>query len=215
MRLSRGQGRPRISRRFLIAAAAAALAAAALALGVIAPPASSGSGDARFAGGPQLLVSIYGGGESALWLVDPAEPSRRQALFPLAHAPGWAPAGAVSPAGGRMALLVVPPGAADPATDTLLLLSDGGPPRVVARGLDLRGGLAWSPDGAEVFARRALPGAAGRGASSWSCSTSAMAATCPPSGRCWNAATWAGSTRWGGRAADRPTPSRWGRAAAR
>ena len=161
--VSRGdRGLPRVSRdasRCL--AAATALAAAALALGVIAPPASSGSGDARVAGGPHLLVSIYGDDESTLWLVDPADPSRRQALFPLAHAPGWAPAGAVSPAGGRMALLVVRPGARDPATDTLLLLSDGGPPRVVARGLDLRGGLAWSSDGAELFARRTLPAADG------------------------------------------------------
>lgn len=161
MRLSRWRGLPRIPRRFQVLAAAAALAAAALALGVIAPPASSGSGDARFAGGPHLLVSIYAGDESSFWLVDPADPSRRQALFPLAHAPGWAVEGTVSPAGGRMALLVVPPGARDPATDTLLLLSDGGPPRVVARGLDLRGGLAWSSDGAELFARRALPAADG------------------------------------------------------
>ena len=161
MRLSRWRGLPRIPRRFQVLAAAAALAAAALALGVIAPPASSGSGDARSAGGPHLLVSIYADAESTLWLVDPADPSRRQALFPLAHATGWAPAGAVSPAGGIMALLVVPPGARDPATDTLLLLSDGGPPRVVARGLDLRGGLAWSSDGAELFARRTLPAADG------------------------------------------------------
>ena len=161
MRLSRWRPLPRIPRRFQIAAAAAALAAAALALGVIAPPASSGSGDARVAAGPHLLVSIYGDDESTLWLVDPAEPSRRQALFPLAHAPGWAVAGAVSPAGGWMALLVVPRGARDPGTDTLLLLSDGGPPRVVARGLDLRGGLAWSSDGEELFARRTLPAADG------------------------------------------------------
>ncbi|MXY79904.1 MAG: hypothetical protein F4Y94_09510 [Chloroflexi bacterium] len=161
MRLSRDHRLPRIPRRVQALAAAAALAVAALALGVIAPPASSGSGDARFAGGPHLLVSIYADAESTLWLVDPADPSRRQALFPLAHAPGWAVEGTVSPAGGRLALLVVPPGARDPATDTLLLVSDGGPPRVVARGLDLRGGLAWSSDGAELFARRALPAADG------------------------------------------------------
>ena len=64
----------------------------------------------------------------------------------------------MSPAGGRVALLVVPPGARDPGAETQLLISDGGPPRVVAGGLDLRGGLAWSADGGQLFARRTLPG---------------------------------------------------------
>ena len=158
MRRSREHALPRLPRRWLLAGTAAALILGGLALGLIAPPSSAGSTDARAAAGPQLVVSRYGDDESTLWLIDPAAPARRQLWLHVAHAPGWAIKGAVSPAGGRVALLVVPPGARDPGAETQLLISDGGPPRVVARGLDLRGGLAWSADGRELFARRTLPG---------------------------------------------------------
>ena len=158
MRRSREHALPRLPRRWLLAGTAAALILGGLALGLIAPPSSAGSTDARAAAGPQLVVSRYGDDESTLWLIDPAAPARRQLWLHVAHAPGWAIKGAVSPAGGRVALLVVPPGARDPSTETQLLISDGGPPRVVADGLDLRGGLAWSADGRELFARRTLPG---------------------------------------------------------
>ncbi len=154
MRRSREHGLPR---RWLLAGTAVALILGGLALGPIAPPSSAGSTDAR-AAGPHLVVSHYGDDESTLWLIDPAAPARRQLWLHVAHAPGWALEGAVSPTGGRVALLVVPPGASDPGAETQLLISDGGPPRVVADGLDLRGGLAWSADGRELFARRTLPG---------------------------------------------------------
>ena len=157
MRRSREHALPRLPRRRLLAAVAAALILGGLALGLIAPPSSAGSTDAR-AAGPHLLVSRYGDDESTLWLIDPAALARRQLWLHVAHAPGWAIEGAVSPAGGRVALLVVPPGARDPGAETQMLISDGGPPRVVAEGLDLRGGLAWSADGRELFARRTLPG---------------------------------------------------------
>ncbi len=157
MRRLRDHALPRLRRRWLLAGAAVALILGGLALGLVPPPPSAGSADAR-AAGPHLLVSGYGDDESSLWLIDPAAPARRQLLLHVAHAPGWAIAGAVSPAGGRVALLVVPPGARDPGAETQLLISDGGPPRVVADGLDLRGGLAWSADGRELFVRRTLPG---------------------------------------------------------
>ncbi len=157
MRRSREHALPRLPRRWLVAGSLVALILGGLALGLIAPPSSAGSTDAR-AAGPQLIVSSYGDDESTLWLIDPAAPARRQLWLHVAHAPGWAIEGAVSPAGGRVALLVVPPGARDPGAETQLLISDGGPPRVVAGGLDLRGGLAWSADGRELFARRTLPG---------------------------------------------------------
>ena len=164
MRRSREHALPRLPRRRLLAGVAVALILGGLALGLIAPPSSAGSADAR-AAGPHLLVSRYGDDESTLWLIDPAAPARRQLWLHVAHAPGWAIEGAVSPAGGRVALLVVPPGARDPGAETQLLISDGGPPRVVADGLDLRGGLAWSADGRELFARRTLPGPDGGAAS--------------------------------------------------
>ena len=158
MRRSREHALPRLPRRRLLAAVAVALILGGLALGLVAPPSSAGSTDARAAAGPHLVVSRYGDDESTLWLIDPAAPARRQLWLHVAHAPGWAIEGAVSPAGGRVALLVVPPGARDPGAETQLLISDGGPPRVVAEGLDLRGGLAWAADGRELFARRTLPG---------------------------------------------------------
>ena len=126
----------------------------AIVLGLLAPPASSGSGDARAAINPQLIVSQFSDAESTLWLVDPADPTQRQRLFALPHAPGWAVAGATSPDGDRLALLVVPAGAGDPDASARLLLSDGGTPTTLAEGLDLRGGLVWSADGAQILARR-------------------------------------------------------------
>ena len=155
MRRSREHGLPR---RWLLAGTAVALILGGLALGLVAPPSSAGSTDARAAAGPHLVVSRYGDDDSTLWLIDPAAQARRQLWLHVAHAPGWAIEGAVSPAGGRVALLVVPPGARDPSIETQLLISDGGPPRVAASGLDLRGGLAWAADGRELFARRTLLG---------------------------------------------------------
>ena len=140
MRRSREHALPRLPRRWLLAGTAVALILGGLALGLIAPPSSAGSTDAR-AAGPQLIVSRYGDDESTLWLIDPAAPARRQLWLHVAHAPGWAIEGAVSPAGGRVALLVVPPGARDPGAETQLLISDGGPPRIVAR--DSTCGAGW------------------------------------------------------------------------
>ena len=143
------------SRARLLAAAAILLVVVALVLGLVLPPDStSGSPNALSADSPQLVVSEYSDEESTLWLVDPADTTIRQPLFPIAHAPGWAIEGAVSPGGDRLALLVVPPDGHDPHRDTRLLISDGGPPRVLAEGLDLRGGVVWAADGSDVFARR-------------------------------------------------------------
>ncbi|PZC47078.1 MAG: hypothetical protein DK306_001246 [Chloroflexi bacterium] len=143
-----------MDRRLLLAGFGVLAIAGALLLGVLAPPASSGSSDARAATRPQLIVSRFSEDESTLWLVDPEDPGQRQTLFSIEHAPGWDVEGVVAPGGGRIALLVVPAGASDPGSDAHLLLSDGGTPRLLVAGLDLRGGLAWSTDSAQIFARR-------------------------------------------------------------
>ena len=151
-------GRPR-----LLAPAGLLLIALALIVGLLFPPAGHTPGSsAASAGGARLLVAEYGDAGSTLWLVDPADPTRRAALTPVAHAPGWALEGVVAPTGDRVALLVVPPGGSDPASEAKLILSDGGPPRTLAQALDLRGGLAWSADGAHVYARRVEAGVGGR-----------------------------------------------------
>lgn len=151
-------GRPGV-----LALAGLLLMGIALIVGLLAPPAGRTAGSsAASAGGARLLVAEYGDAGSTLWLVDPADPAQRVALTPVAHAPGWAPEGAVAPAGDRVAMLVVPPGGSDPATEAQLILSDGGPSRTLAQAVDLRGGLAWSADGAHVYARRQEAGAGGR-----------------------------------------------------
>ena len=147
------------SRPRVIAAASIGLVVVALTLGILLPPKpSSGASNALAAGSPQLLISAYADDASTLWLVDPDDTQVRQHLFPVSHAAGWALDGAVSPAGDRLAVLVLPPGGSDPSTDTQLLLSNGGEPRLLAGGLDLRGGLAWSGDGSFLFVRRATSG---------------------------------------------------------
>lgn len=146
-----------LSRARLIVAAAILLAVAALVLGLVLPPErTSGSRNALSAGDPQLLISAYEEEESTLWLVDPDDPNLRQPLFPVPHAPGWAIEGAVSPGGDRVALLVVPADGGDPDFDAQLLISEGGAPRPLAEGLDLRGGVVWTADGAELLTRRRL-----------------------------------------------------------
>ena len=145
---------PHVDRRLLLAGFGVLAIAGALLLGLLVPPASSGSSDARAATRPQLIVSRFSDDESTLWLVDPEDPGQRQTLFSIEHAPGWDVEGVVAPGGGRIALLVVPAGASDPSSDAHLLLSDGDTPQLLVAGLDLRGGLAWSADGAQIFARR-------------------------------------------------------------
>jgi hypothetical protein len=130
------------------------LALAALLLGILLPPGTAGSPDILSTGPPQLVVSEYADASSTIWLVDPADPAARVSLLPVPHASGWAVEGAVSPAGDRVALLVLPPGGRNPTSDTQLLISDGGPARLLAAGIDLRGGLVWAADGAQIFARR-------------------------------------------------------------
>ena len=146
-----------LTRPRVLAAAGFVLVIGAMALGVLLPPKpSSGSPNALSAGSPQLVIAAYSEEESTLWLVDPIDPTLRQPLFLVSHARGWALEGAVSPTGDRLALLVVPPGGHDPTSDTRLLISDGGPPKTLAEGLDLHGGLAWSADGSQLFVRRTV-----------------------------------------------------------
>lgn len=148
-----------IIRPRLIVALAFFLALFALLLGVAFPAAPP---DARAVvsetrAGPQLLVSEFADRVSTLWLVEPERPSERQHFLRIDHAAGWEISGAVSPAGGalepQLAYVVLEPGRQDAETEASLYLSDGGPPRLLLEGLDLRGGATWSADGESILVR--------------------------------------------------------------
>ena len=144
----------------LIVALALSLALFALLLGVAFPPSPPNAGAivSEAGGGPQLLVSEFADRQSTLWLVDPKAPSDRHSFLQIDHAAGWEISGAVSPAGGplagpRLAFVVLEPGRQDAETEGSLYVSDGGPPRLLLEGVDLRGGVTWSQDGESILVR--------------------------------------------------------------
>ncbi len=156
--------RVQITRPRMIAAAAAGLALLALILGVAFPPDSPNAGalSVPSAPAPALLVSEFDDAASRLWLVDPADPASREPWLTVDHAPGWDVSGAVSPGGDALAFVALTPGRRDATTEATLLLSDGGPPRILADGVDLRGGVVWTADGRGVLVRRTAVGAQGQ-----------------------------------------------------
>ena len=152
--------RSQITRPRLIVALALSLALFALLLGVVFPPSPPNAGAivSEAGGGPQLLVSEFADRQSTLWLVDPKAPSDRHSFLQIDHAAGWEISGAVSPAGGplagpRLAFVVLEPGRQDAETEGSLYVSDGGPPRLLLEGVDLRGGVTWSQDGESILVR--------------------------------------------------------------
>jgi len=148
-----------ITRPRLIVALAFSLALFALLLGVAFPasPPDAGAVVGETRDGPRLLVSEFTDRVSTLWLVEPTRPSERQSFLQIEHAAGWEISGAVSPAGStlipHLAYVVLEPGRQDPETEASLYLSNGGPPRLLREGLDLRGGATWSADGESILVR--------------------------------------------------------------
>ncbi len=155
--------RSSLTRPRVLIGAGLLLFVAGLLAGIFFPPNRAGAGAAAPETGepPLLVVKEYADTESTLWLVDASDPARRTLWARVPHAFGWDLEGAVSPDGTRLAYLVAPPSAVDPATDAVLLLRDRGSEQTLAKGLDLSGRLAWTADGA-VLVRQAVPGADGR-----------------------------------------------------
>ncbi|MBI2886218.1 MAG: hypothetical protein HYY02_03310 [Chloroflexi bacterium] len=137
---------------------------------VVAPPAAAeaarqGPAAPAPAGhGPRLVYTVLRGEGSAIWMT-PAPGLRdalRQAqdsarrLAQVDHREGYGLKAALSPDGGTLAYLVLPPQGLDPASDAALWVLDlerGGGRRLL-EGLDLRSAPAWSQDSRRLAVRQ-------------------------------------------------------------
>ena len=115
--------------------------------------------DSRTPGEPRLLASAYEATRSRLVLIDPAQPNGAwQELAAIEHAEGWDVEGVVAPSGGAAALLALPPGRSQPRAEAVLWLVTPTERRVLAEGLDLYAGLAFSQDGERLAVARSGAG---------------------------------------------------------
>ena len=153
-----------LTRPRLLVAALLLLAVVALIMGVVFPPHDSSAATITGSNSSVLLVGEFESTVTTLSAVQPSDPTQRQQLHTIEHAPGWDIVGAASPDGQRLAYLVLPPDARDPQTEAVLVLldnldrPDGPRTRTLFRGADLAGSLAWSSDGAALFVRTTTAG---------------------------------------------------------
>ena len=141
-----------ITRGRLLIFAGVLIAIFLLVLGLVLPPNRSSVRAAP--AGAALLITEFTPESSTLSLVGPTDPRNRTPLLQVPHAFGWEIEGQVDPSGRRLAYLVLPPDRADPLTEAVLTVTDGASSRVLARDLDLTGGLRWSGDGDSIVVRR-------------------------------------------------------------
>ena len=106
-------------------------------------------------GEPRLLASAYEATRSRLVLIDPEQPNGPWAeLAAIEHAEGWDVEGVVAPSGGAAALLALPPGRSQPRSEAVLWLITADGRQILATGLDLYAGLAFSDDGERIAVAR-------------------------------------------------------------
>ncbi len=108
----------------------------------------------RESGAPRLLAGEFHDTRSTLWLV-PADDlqGERTRLADVPHAPDWDIEAATAPNASVAAVLSLPPGSWEPATQAALdLITERGVRRVLT-GLDLSGGVLWSDDGEHLLVR--------------------------------------------------------------
>lgn len=135
----------------VVSALLALLLAACGAPGV--PGAPGELGEAR------LLASAYEASRSRLVLIDPERPNGAwEELAAIEHAEGWDIEGVVAPSGDAAALLALPPGRSQPRAEAVLWLVTATERRVLAEGLDLYAGLAFSQDGERLAVARSAAG---------------------------------------------------------
>ncbi len=107
------------------------------------------------AAAPLLLAGEYQDTRTTLWLVAANDPTgARQRLADIPHAWSWDIEAAIAPDQRAAAALIIPPGGWNPQRHAALLRIDASTTTQLATGLDLRGGVIWSDDGARIAARR-------------------------------------------------------------
>lgn len=110
-------------------------------------------------GEPRLLASAYEATRSRLVLIDPERPNGAwEELAAIEHAEGWDIEGVVAPSGDAAALLALPPGRSQPRAEAVLWLVTATERRVLAEGLDLYAGLAFSQGGERLAVARSAAG---------------------------------------------------------
>ena len=113
-------------------------------------------------GEARLLASAYEASRSRLVLIDPERPNGAwEELAAIEHAEGWDIEGVVAPSGDAAALLALPPGRSQPRAEAVLWLVTATERRVLAEGLDLYAGLAFSQDGERLAVARSAAGRLG------------------------------------------------------
>ena len=144
----------RIASAPVVSALLALLLAACGAPGELGEPGVPGaSSEAR------LLASAYEASRSRLVLIDPERPNGAwEELAAIEHAEGWDIEGVVAPSGDAAALLALPPGRGQPRAEAVLWLVTATERRVLAEGLDLYAGLAFSQDGERLAVARSAAG---------------------------------------------------------
>jgi len=110
---------------------------------------------------PRVAYFEFGTASDTLWLAEAANPSRRDKLLSVPHAPEFGVFASLSPAGDAVAYTALPPDTAFPRRESpadlwMVALRKGAEPRRLAAGVDLLVKPVWSPDGSLLVVRRSL-----------------------------------------------------------
>lgn len=117
-----------------------------------------GNGAAKAGGSPFLIYSEFGRTTDTIWAAQADNPSHRNRLTTIDHAPEYGVVASLSPDGNRIAYTVLPAagGAAaiDAPAEVWLMDRDGRNRRRLATDADLPVPPVWAPDGTAVVFRR-------------------------------------------------------------
>jgi hypothetical protein len=124
------------------------------------------NGAAKAGGAPLLIYSEFGRTTDTIWAAPADNPSHRNRLATVDHAPEYGILASLSPDGKRIAYTALPTNGAaaiDAPAEVWLMDADGRNRKRLAVNADLPVAPVWSPDGAAVVVRRSDDGdSAGR-----------------------------------------------------